>query len=444
MPRHPRRVVLLVILVLASVGAGVGAEPAHDASPASVFDQVWRTVAEHFYDRTLNGVNWNAMRTRYQPLVASAASAEERAQIINRMLESLGASHTVYLTGNDPAYYDLLDIFSGGLRREVRRLFPDDEVSYTGIGVFTRQVDGKTFVSGVLEGLPAHRAGLHTGDEIVAVRGPARSGLLSDPSVAGRPYAPVESFTGTRGVPVTLTIRRTADGPREDVVVVPDRIQPTHAFLTAMEGSARVIESGGARIGYIHVWCYAGSEYQALLERELYSGALKDADALVWDLRDGWGGAQMRYLDTFSGPGPVLEMIDRSGKRSVDHVKWSKPVAMLVNGGTRSGKELLAYGFKKYGLGELVGTRTTGAVLAARAFMMDDGSLLELAVNDVRIDGERLEGVGVTPTVEVPFSLPYAEGRDPQLQRAIALLSDRAGKSRSLTQGFTASQPLPR
>jgi carboxyl-terminal processing protease len=74
-------------------------------------------------------------------------------------------------------------------------------------------------------------------------------------------------------------------------------------------------------------------------------------------------------------------------------------------------------------MGEVIGTRTTGAVLAARAFLLSDGSLLLLAVNDVLVDGQRLEGVGVTPTIEVPFSLEYAQGKDPQLERAIALLS---------------------
>ena len=85
--------------------------------------------------------------------------------------------------GTEPAYYDLLDIFSGAIHRDLRRLFPDGEVAYTGIGVFTREVDGRTFVSGVLEGLPADKAGLRVGDEIV--------------SVGGRPYAAVASFAGS-------------------------------------------------------------------------------------------------------------------------------------------------------------------------------------------------------------------------------------------------------
>ena len=135
-------------------------------------------------------------------------------------------------------------------------------------------------------------------------------------------------------------------------------------FLRGLESSARVIESNGRRIGYVHVWCYAGHVYQRALEFLLSQGALKDADALIWDLRDGWGGAQPEYLDLFNARAPTMQVTDQSGASEFVNVKWRKPVAMLINGGTRSGKEVLAYGFKKYRLGELIGTRTEGAVLA--------------------------------------------------------------------------------
>ena len=112
-----------------------------------------------------------------------------------------------------------------------------------------------------------------------------------------------------------------------------------------------------------------------------------------------------------------------SGATELVDVKWRKPVAMLINSGTRSGKEVLAFGFKKYRLGELVGVRTEGAVLAATAFLIGDEGLLLLAVDDVLVDGERLEGVGVTPTIEVACDPHYAEGKDPQLERAVQILS---------------------
>ena len=74
-------------------------------------------------------------------------------------------------------------------------------------------------------------------------------------------------------------------------------------------------------------------------------------------------------------------------------------------------------------MARLIGALDNGAVLAATAFLMGNGDLLVLAVDDVQVDNERLEGVGVEPTVPVPFDNSYAGGRDPQLDRAVELLS---------------------
>jgi len=87
-----------------------------------------------------------------------------------------------------------------------------------------------------------------------------------------------------------------------------------------------------------------------------------------------------------------------------------------------SGKEVLAYGFRKYRIGEVIGTQTEGAVLAATAFLIGRGILL-LAVEDVQVDGARLEGVGVAPTIEVQAGPTSAGAADPQLSRAVALLT---------------------
>ncbi|HYD16012.1 MAG TPA: S41 family peptidase, partial [Hyphomicrobium sp.] len=278
------------------------------------------------------------------------------------------------------------------------------------IGIFTREIDGKTFVTGVLAGQAAAKAGLQTGDEIL--------------TVDGGPFQPVASFRDKVGSAVTMSIRRTREGPVSVVELRPERIEPGKAFRTAMRDSARIIEANGTRIGYIHVWSYAGRDYQEILEEELSSGKLKDADALIWDLRDGWGGASPQYLDLFNARGPDMTFSNRAGERSYASFKWRKPVAMLVNGGTRSGKEVLAHAFKKYRYGEVIGTRTAGALLAGRGFLLSDGSFLMIAVNDVAVDGERLEGVGVSPTIEVPFDIPYSAGVDPQLDRAVKVLSD--------------------
>ena len=415
---HMRVLVILgIALALGMASQAQMPEPQAPPTPAegtrpetnvAAFDEVWQHVRDAFYDPTLRRLDWVAIREQYR-LLALAASDEERPAVINRMLDELAASHTRYYTPANPAYYELLDIFAGSLRRDLRRVFPDGQVMYPSIGVFTQRLGDKIFIRGLLDGFPAAKAGLLVGDEVL--------------TVDGAPYHPIQSFSAKVNQEVTLQVRRSLDAPPHDVVVVPEQSKPNEAFLKAMRESARIIHVDGVALGYIHVWSYAGPQYQRLLEHEIFAGVLQEAEALVLDLRDGWGGAQAHYLDLFNAQGPVVTMVDRHGKTTVTNVKWRKPVAMLVNSGTRSGKEILAYGFKKYGLGELIGTRTAGAVLAARAFLLSDGGLLLLAVDDVFVDGQRLEGVGVTPTIEVPFTLEYARGKDPQLERAIALLS---------------------
>ena len=99
--------------------------------------------------------------------------------------------------------------------------------------------------------------------------------------------------------------------------------------------------------------------------------------------------------------------------------QWRKPVVLLVDGGTRSGKEILAHGFRTYGIGPVVGGRTAGAVTAGRLFRLSNDDLLYVAVADARVDGERLEGRGVEPDIEVPFDVEFAADRDPRLERAL-------------------------
>lgn len=61
--------------------------------------------------------------------------------------------------------------------------------------------------------------------------------------------------------------------------------------------------------------------------------------------------------------------------------------------------------------------------MGGEPFCLQDGALLYLAGEDVRVDGHRLEGVGVAPDIEVPFDIRYADGQDPQLEKAFELLS---------------------
>ena len=345
------------------VGLGYWLRPVVSQSSSSqvkVFESVWNTVAENFFDPNFNNVDWSKMKSRYQPQAATAKSTEQLAAIINQMLRELNTSHTHFYTQKEPAYYQIAAIFRQWLLKDLKPFLPHGQLEYTGIGIYTEEIEDKTFIKAILNGSPAEKGRLKVGDQLLSVE---------------------------------------------------------------------VMEREGQKIGYIHIWSYADPLYQQQLEEELVYGRLKDSDGLVWDLRDGWGGASPSYLNLFTAPAPTITTIFRDGVERPQKMQWQKPVVMLVNGGSRSGKEILAYGFRKYDVGQIVGSQTAGAVVAGRPYIMPDGSLLYLAVANVLVDGERLEGKGIIPDVRVSVSLPYAQGVDLQKEQAIETVLQALGKA---------------
>ncbi len=379
-----------------------------------VLREVWDLVSSNFYDPDLNGLDWESALKRYALAVSKIKTRSEFAEVVNRMIGELQTSHTRYFTPEEPEYYQILDIFSGStIGEELTRDFPGGRVVYPGIGAFTREIDGKVFVTGVVDGSQAERAELRVGDEIV--------------SANGAPFEAVNSFVGKVGHEVVLDVRRTADPEqRLEIAVVPELIQPREMFEKAIAESAAVHRRVGKSVAYVRVWSYAGREYQELLLDQLAQEPIRDADALVLDIRDGWGGADPRYLNMFNEEVPTLTSFLRDGTELHYDPQWRRPVVLLVNGGTRSGNEILAFGFKKFGIGPVVGGTTAGAVVAGKPFMLSDDSLLYLAVRDVLVDGIRLEGVGVDPDHLVPFDVRYAAGNDPQIERALDVAAEAA------------------
>src|SRR5437667_7582089 len=197
----------------------------------STFEEVWRTVRDRFYDPHLHGLDWSAVREHYLPGATRASSEEALAGVINSMLSELHASHTRYYTPEGPEYYQLSDIFAGALRRRgLERAFPGGRISYPGIGVLSRvDMQGRSAITGVIEGTPAQQAGLLAGDEVI----------FAD----GAPFQPVHSFRGKVGREVVLGLRRA--GVFMQISVIPVDIEPNKMFLDGLKASARIIPANG-------------------------------------------------------------------------------------------------------------------------------------------------------------------------------------------------------
>lgn len=368
-------------------------------------NEVERIVRSEFYDKA-GLADFDEAEERFRSMATDGA---ELPQAVAGWLATLHASHTFRYTPDGIDYYELSDIFSRGAGRRLRTLFPPDgEVTYPGTGIVPRAIDGKIFVADVYDGSPAARAGVETGDEIV--------------SVDGDPYAEIGSFSGKAGKTVALELRRTPSAVPVTLSIPVQALRPNQTLANAIRASARVIEAGGRRIGYLRLWSFAGGDAEEAVMESVVSEPLDSADGLILDMRGRWGGAPADATDIFVGKAPLVELVDRQGEAEIANSRWRRPVVGIIDEGSRSGMEILAHGLKRAGV-LLVGVRTAGAVLAGRAFRLSDNSLMLLAVTDVRVDGERLEGAGVAPDIEVPYDIRYSAGDDPQLERAIAEMS---------------------
>ena len=356
--------------------------------------EILTTVRDHFLDAQ-RGARWAEEHAGYADGIQDRPAFRDATRSI---LAGLKTSHTQYYTPDDPGYFDLLAIFEPALKRDPRT---------ESVGLAAVESDGSWFVARVFGGGPAEAAGLKRGDRLV--------------SADGQPFHPVLSFGGKAGHPVELQVQSRAGEAPRTVRVMPRLISPKEEWLEDQRRSSKIIEWQGRRIAYAPLWSCAGAEHQEVLEEAL-QGDLASADALVIDFRGGWGGCNPAFVQLFDPAAPDLTRIDRDGTRTTFASSWRKPLAVLVDGGTRSGKELVSRALQKSRRAVLVGERTAGAVVAGQILPLSDGSLLFLAVQDILVDGERLEGVGVRPEVEVPAALPLAEGKDPQLEAALSRL----------------------
>ncbi|NOJ94053.1 peptidase S41 [Corallococcus coralloides] len=355
-------------------------------------DEIVTLVRTRFVDAA-KGATWVDAHAHYAD---EAKDVEDFTRRTNAALAELKASHTAYYPKESPGHAEVTSIFQTLLKQE--------DITATGIGVDVWETPDGFFVRHVFADGPGAKAGLLRGDRLVTVE--------------GRPFHPWYAFTNRAGKATRLTVERVKGASPLTITVTPHRVNPRQEWLAFQKASGQVVERQGRRVAYQHVYACTGEEYQQALEEALQD-TFADADALVVDFRDGWGGCNPAFVNLFNPQVPRLVSTGRDGKARPFAPSWRKPVVLLVNGNSRSGKELVAFAMKRHRLATLVGERTAGAVLAGGPQKLSNGDLLYLAVMDVTVDGERLEGVGVPVDVEVPDALPYAAGADPQREKAL-------------------------
>jgi carboxyl-terminal processing protease len=341
---------------------------------------------------------------RIHALLTSDTDRAVLASALNPFLFSLGYSHTQLFTEKDESYF-----FFRGIGTEPPQ--------FVNPGLQVGQDDRGHFAREVLHGSPAERAGILKGDRILRLNG--------------------NPFQGTWGKSpaADAVIRIARAGGQRDVHSALPAGNWSQAFQEATLASIRVIETGFRRVGYVRLWSGVHPESAKALWTAVDRFRAEGVDGVVLDLRGGYGGAFWEHLDPFfpdrslyfsmsatDGNDRTLVMDPAPGSNPG---AWLGPLVVLVNEGSRSGKEALAYQFKKTGRAPLVGTATPGYFSGGRLFFNDEpeaGALLYLCVmRDSLLDGHPIEGIGITPDVMVGFR---AEGQhlDAQLEAALAEL----------------------
>lgn len=382
---------LLVLAFLWGLPIGLRAQ---DAAPSTastsgglsypeLFEALTDTIAAYFYNPEFIKNQFPELTARYAAKVNKVQGQVAFSLLVNDYLDEFKVSHTTYYTPQDNSYYHLSAIFS--FLPAVQKIFDGLDIQYPSIGLLTDRDRDGVKVTGVLPGSSAETAGFSTGDYLL--------------SQNGEPYNPV-GLRDLVGETVVFGIARQKD--QMELRATPELINPQQELEEACRQSARLLEADGKKIAYIRLWSFAGEQYYDLLKEQVLYGALKDAESLILDLRGGWGGANPEYLNLFNASVPVMEFTGRDGQSFSYDSQWRKPVCLLTDGSVRSGKEILAFGFRKYDIGKVIGAKTAGAVTGGRVFFLPDNSLLYLAVNIATVDGQILEGAGVIPDIIAP------------------------------------------
>lgn len=368
-----------------------------------VLSKVDALVRENFFDKKVIADAWiPALKEQGETILASK-DLIEFGQRINALIKVLNTSHCGLYTHNDDTFYFLRSLF-GTLGAKHKQPAYD----FTGLGIG----GGKCLpnqIRYVLDGSPADFSQLMIGDIILKVN--------------GRPYYGHVNFLGTAGTAVTLVVQRGSQ--RLVRYLTPVFNTPRAGFVDAIEASAVVLAFSDCKLGYIRLWSGI-AESEKVFKSTVYQ-RMGDVDGLIIDLRDGYGALSVDAVDWLYRPLNGIEQFvnrEQDGSEYNWRIGYHQPVVALINNGSRSGKELVALQLQKTNRALLVGEKTAGAMVGGEYFSIDKRTCFYLAVHDVEIDGQRLEGVGVSPTIQVAYDYDKP-GIDAQLDAAAEMLRRR-------------------
>ena len=319
--------------------------------------------------------------------------------------------------------------------------------SFGGLGIEITLKDDILTVVAPIEGTPAYRAGLATGDRIVRIDGLATKDMqLSDA---------VKRMRGKPGSKVTISVVREGWTEPRDFDIVREQIRVQ---------SVRSHDLGNG-IAYIRLRQFqeqTPADLDGVLDKFNKSGM----KALVLDLRNNPGGlltAAVEVSEKFVDDGKLVVYTEgrvrNQNMRFSAHAKkcYSKlPVVVLVNQGSASASEIVAGALQDWGRAMVVGTQTFGKGSVQTIIPLSDGSGLRLTTAKYFTPkGRSIHGKGITPdiVVELPKEAPGKERplpssdplddlkKDVQLQRALDVIKTMRVLEQQRAGGAQAQAP---
>ncbi len=400
----------------------------------AIFDAAWTLLRDKHYDRQLGGVDWNAVRSRYEPMAMGAPDEATFYRVMNEMMGELRQSH-LFITGPGdeselgPSLDDPGDASTTGLIGN-----PGLTVRVVGPGA------GVPLVASVRPQSSAARAGIRPGDLITHVGGRPLSGFK--PRRAQRPVE--ERFAvrrlahaalaGPAGSQVTVTL---TDAEGEPQKVVLKRDPPSTAPVQIGNLGPLYPEVSSRQIGNVGYVAFNFFLLEPVLKKVVAAidqFRQRKVQGLIIDLRGNPGGVAAmaiplaRHLVKQRTPLGTLKHRDHENalvvEQSLDATPYLGPLVILVDESTASTAEIFAAGLQEAGRAKVVGSVTLGQALPSVIEELPGGAILQYVVADFKTPkGVALEGRGVIPdrpVVETRAALQA--GQDPTLEAALQLL----------------------
>lgn len=435
-------------LVATEPPAGGPGDP-HDPNAAraelrrSIFVAAWTLVRDKHYDRTLGGLDWNALRAKYEPMAVGAPDDPTFYRLVNEMLGALGQSHLEVTGPGAHVPSPIEDVLSKATTPRSGEPSQPVTLDFSTVGdpgVVVRVIDGRATITTVRPDSSAARLGLQAGFLVTHIGG-HNLGTTAQPRAA-RALRPVEEryrvrlaaarlLSGPVGSRVTLGYLDHQDRPGEVLLTRdPPRIKPVQiGLLPPLYPEVRVSHIGD--VGVIAFNFFLLDPVLSDVQKAIDGFRARNAKALILDLRGNPGGvgamaipvaARLVTKSTVLGTIQFREYGNTlTAAPSLGVKPFTGRLVILTDEGTASTSEMLAAGLQEAKRAVIVGDTTLGAVLPSAIERLPGGAVIQYVVADFRTSGGTLiEGRGVQPdrrVIETRAAL--RSGRDPVLDAGL-------------------------